>query len=393
MKALALFVICLVAVNASSIKSQRLKAMSKLTYTSLFAEIEAQLSSGGPLSAITGTLDKLTKQIRDEQTEHDTMWAIQQADCVDEKEFRNAEIAAAADSLKRANTHFTACSHSLDKATIDLGTNEQDILDTQSALVEVQAIRVAEFALFEAMKADYLHAIETIEGTLDFLDELVGGDATLLQLSMMSMELIKSTSKISHIHVAAPAISLLATMAASEDDLFVDQTAVQRIRDMLTQMADTIADALDELQYNEANSKEAFEILSANLNQTILDLKSLNERLNDHISAMKQCVLAEGVIINQSTTKFDRNTKLLDAAVTMCDSFEHEYTTSTEGRNEELDLLKIIKVMAEKRISGMGSAGIEFGGDVSDASEDHSYTDANYGGEGGAQSDNLGLTD
>ncbi len=66
MKVLALFVICLVAVNASSIKSQRLKAMSKLTYTSLFAEIEAQLSSGGPLSAITGTLDKLTKQIRDE---------------------------------------------------------------------------------------------------------------------------------------------------------------------------------------------------------------------------------------------------------------------------------------------------------------------------------------
>ena len=300
MKVLAIFLICLVAVNASSIKSQRLKAMSKLTYTSLFAEIEAQLSSGGPLSAITGTLDKLTKQIRDEQTEHDAMWAIQQVDCVEEKTFRTNEITVATDSLKRANTHFTACSHSLDKAQVDLGTNEQDILDTQSALAEVKAIRTAEIALFVAKKADFLHGIEVIEGTLDFLDELVGGDATLLQLSSMSMELIKATSKIGHIHVAAPAISLLANMAASEEDLFVDQTAVQRIRDMLTNMANTIADALDELQFNEANSKEAFEILSANLNQTILDLQALNERLNDHIAAMKQCVLAEGVVISQT---------------------------------------------------------------------------------------------
>ena len=34
----------------------------------------------------------------------------------------------------------------------------------------------------------------------------------------------------------------------------------------------------------------------------------------------------------------------------MCDSFEHEYNTATEQRNEERDLLNIIKQLAEKKM-------------------------------------------
>ena len=42
---------------------------------------------------------------------------------------------------------------------------------------------------------------------------------------------------------------------------------------------------------------------------------------------------------------------MLDIATRMCDSFEHEYNTATEQRNEERDLLSIIKQMAEKRMT------------------------------------------
>lgn len=34
----------------------------------------------------------------------------------------------------------------------------------------------------------------------------------------------------------------------------------------------------------------------------------------------------------------------------MCDTFRHEYEIATEGRNEERDLLSIIKTMAENRM-------------------------------------------
>jgi len=78
MKYTALFMITMIAFSsAMTIKEQRLKAMSKLSYSSLFAEIESQISSGGPLSSILDTIDNMITQISTEQREHDEMWAIQ----------------------------------------------------------------------------------------------------------------------------------------------------------------------------------------------------------------------------------------------------------------------------------------------------------------------------
>lgn len=77
MKTVAVFLICLIASSYSlSLRSERLNAMKKLTYTSLFAELEAQIRANGPLAAITGTIQGLTNQIRSEQAEHTAMWEI-----------------------------------------------------------------------------------------------------------------------------------------------------------------------------------------------------------------------------------------------------------------------------------------------------------------------------
>lgn len=41
--------------------------------------------------------------------------------------------------------------------------------------------------------------------------------------------------------------------------------------------------------------------------------------------------------------KVRRNTEMLNVATSMCDSFKKEYDVATEQRNEERDLLRIIK--------------------------------------------------
>lgn len=62
--------------------------MRSITYTSMFTEIQTMITSGGPLTSILAVIEKFDKQIRTEQAEHDAMWAVQQADCEDEKVFR-----------------------------------------------------------------------------------------------------------------------------------------------------------------------------------------------------------------------------------------------------------------------------------------------------------------
>jgi hypothetical protein len=126
MKVLALLAIILVAANGMTIKEQRLKAMSQLTYTSLFTEIQSQITLGGPLTAILDTIERFDRQIRTEQAEHDAMWAIQQADCEEEIAFRTKEIADGNDAYKRAEAHHRTCAGSLARAENDYAVNQKD---------------------------------------------------------------------------------------------------------------------------------------------------------------------------------------------------------------------------------------------------------------------------
>lgn len=63
--------------------------------------------------------------------------------------------------------------------------------------------------------------------------------------------------------------------------------------------------------------------------------------------------------MSTATAKVDRNTEMLDTATRMCDTFAMEYEVATEGRNEERDLLRIIRVMAEKRMVRYADANTE----------------------------------
>jgi hypothetical protein len=126
MKVLALLAIILVAANGMTIKEQRLKAMSQLTYTPLFTEIQSQITLGGPLTAILDTIERFDRQIRTEQAEHDAMWAIQQADCEEEIAFRTTEIADGSAAFKRAESHHRTCAASLARAENDYAVNQKD---------------------------------------------------------------------------------------------------------------------------------------------------------------------------------------------------------------------------------------------------------------------------
>merc|ERR1712190_425707 len=369
MKVLALLAIVLVATNASTIKEQRLKAMSQLSYTSLFTEIQSQITMGGPLTAILDTIERFARQIRTEQAEHDAMWAIQQADCAEELAFRTKEIQDGNDAYARAEVHHRTCSASLARAEVDLGVNQKDQVDTEAALTQLTAIRATQHAAFLGEQERHNHAITVLGDAMDFLDELVAGEASLVQLSQHTMNLIQTGTMIHVMHSYAPVITLFAQMAASEEDVFVDQSAVDRVRQMMADMMGTVRVNLDQLQGAEAALQEEYDTVSANLEETLRQLRALEARLSGHIDDMNACVLEEGIVMTAASEKVTRNTEMLKTATAMCESFRVSYETATEGRNEERDLLRIIKQLAEKHMVR-----------YRDASTESKYG-ANYGAE------------
>jgi hypothetical protein len=56
-------------------------------------------------------------------------------------------------------------------------------------------------------------------------------------------------------------------------------------------------------------------------------------------------MLEENVIMSSSEAKIERNTNLLELSREMCAAFEAEYHEATAGRNEELELLAVVRKM------------------------------------------------
>jgi hypothetical protein len=215
---------------------------------------------------------------------------------------------------------------------------------------------------------------------MDFLDELVSGEASLVQLAQTTKNLIQTGTMIHVMHSYSPVISLFAQMAASEEDVFVDQSAVDRVRAMMADMVGTVRVNLDKLEGAEAALQEEFDTVSANLEETLRQLRALEARLSGHIDDMNACVLEEGIVMTAAKEKVTRNQDMLDTATAMCESFRVSYETATEGRNEERDLLRIIKQLAEKHMVKYRDASTEskYGEDYGAEYESMGYDAGEY---------------
>ena len=126
MKTISLIAILVIVSSAMTVKEQRLKAMNKITYTSLFTEIQSQITSGGPLTAILDTIAKFLDQVKAEENQHSAMWTIQDNNCKDEFKFRKGEIDLAADTYTKAKKQFDICTLSLKRAKNDREQNKKD---------------------------------------------------------------------------------------------------------------------------------------------------------------------------------------------------------------------------------------------------------------------------
>jgi len=89
-------------------------------------------------------------------------------------------------------------------------------------------------------------------------------------------------------------------MATANNDMFMENASVERIRSMLTQLQENIAESARQYAEEEKLRQDMFEETSTQLNASIDALEARQMALEDHIEEMKQCVLEEQLIINQA---------------------------------------------------------------------------------------------
>merc|ERR1712226_1178037 len=135
-------------------------------------------------------------------------------------------------------------------------------------------------------------ALSVVGGAMSLLDDFVAEEASLVQLSAHTTQLLKSGVELRMASHYAPVIALFAQMATAEEDMFLDVAAVERIRGMLSQLMENIQTSLADYTEEENMAQETYLALRARLEQSIRDLMAMQE-LEDHLEEMAQCILEE----------------------------------------------------------------------------------------------------
>lgn len=262
-----------------------------------------------------------------------------------------------------------------------LAQTVEDIQDSKGALAAATFKRTSEAALFVKRAKDHKHAMKVVKGALAILDDMVV-QTNFIQLAKHTKSLLKSGMKIKMGSSYAPVIALFAQMATSEENMFLDAGAVNRIKNLLKQLMTNISNSLKKYSMTEAIRKQAFLVLKGKLENSIAGLEANKMSLEDHIETMGQCVLEERVLVNASQTKLSRNTKLLNLSVSMCTAFENEYKAATASRDEELELLVEVRKMVKKRLDTV-SASVRARDDTFHNEKVQKYDAAHYMHDGG----------
>jgi len=95
----------------------------------------------------------------------------------------------------------------LERSQVDQQQNEKDQVDTQAALAALTQVRDAEHQQFVSVVSEHEEALVILEDTVNFLVELVAGDASLIQLASRTMSLIRTGTIIHKMHYYAPCLT------------------------------------------------------------------------------------------------------------------------------------------------------------------------------------------
>ncbi|KAM3139546.1 hypothetical protein pb186bvf_008382 [Paramecium bursaria] len=344
MKYVALFLLALVSVNAVE-----------------------QTRSPGQL--LVDHINSLILSIRNEQIEHDDIYAVQSRECTDELGFRKKEVSDAQDALTRATEHKGRCQAAHAAATADLIRLKtyQQVLEEQIDFITARRNTNAE--AFNKKVSHIQTSISLIEGAEQIVSEFANSQTSFLQVSKHFNNLFLHSTKGGSTTDFAPILGALVQLGEKQEGN-VSSDNIARIRQLLEALKAKLQDSLALLQDNENQYISVFQSRKTRVQEVITLLVNVQGQLTAYIASMQACITKEEDIINSATSKKIRNQNLLNYANDMCNAFNTEYTDSSVARKREIDLLGKLRTFVEARTEEFN----QYGGDASDVFSSYAQT-------------------
>ena len=287
--------------------------------------------SRNPGQLLVDHINALILSIRNEQTAHDDIFAIQKRECDDELGFRRKEVSDAADALTRATEHRGRCSASYASANADLVKTRayQQTMNDQLSFIANR--RTDEAATFQKKVTNIQNSLNLIEQAEEIVGQFANAQSSFLQVTKHFNKLFVQGTKAGIASDLSPMLAILVELGEKQNgNVTVDQIA--RIRGLLASLREKLQDSVALLTDNENSSIADYLARKERVEAVVALLEATQGRLSAYIAQMQACITKEDDIINSATSKKVRNQNILNFATDMCNSFDQEYNDATAAR-------------------------------------------------------------
>ena len=289
---------------------------------------------------------KIINQVQESQVRHQQISKKMYNQCQDEESFRTKEIKFAKLSYKAADEAYERCHSSLTSAIKNLPKLKRSISDYAALLLQKTNQRRRSHEQYLSLDSDWSEAIMFL---IEFNIEVKKTSEELnnANFSQLTESLIKHMTK----------VGKLSSLSAIFMELTSEGNAgtLTRLTGLVTDLKNLLISDQKEARVEEKKQIASFESLKVTL-QNIIDQLTKNVKLTTkQIVSMGLCVTNERKIMVSAAAKEFRNERLKKLANVTCVDFAKNFVSATKNRLAEINSLKQIIKIVQRRFGQLDS--------------------------------------
>ncbi|KAL4468885.1 hypothetical protein ABPG72_009155 [Tetrahymena utriculariae] len=342
-----IFISLLIGIQCTSISDKYPSLKKKISLVQMMTNVESKMGVKAPIQEIFKLVDDYKDSVLDEQLNQNNLFDKQNKECVDEIDFREKEIESASDAVKKAQTALDSCKSQNARAQSDLDTVNNQVLETQNYLSQIIATREQQADDFQKAAQAYSYNADAADEAIEILSEIWSGEASFVQLANHANRMLVHAIQIKKVHKLTPVMTALAQLAAKK--LIADEALINNVMSLLRDFRASLEVDFQNLQESEQSAIEQYHTNKSRTEDFLFTLQKSQKDLQAELVKLSQCINNQSAIFTTAQAKLQRNTQLLDAAQNMCSSFKKEYDSATNARNQELELIEVIRQKLEAK--------------------------------------------
>ncbi|KAM3138351.1 hypothetical protein pb186bvf_009627 [Paramecium bursaria] len=311
---------------------------------SILSTVQMYLNARGKADEVILLLNQILAGLVDEQNKHDNVRRVDQTACTRIINDLENSIAYHTTQVQVNANLRDENQKAQDEAEVDVRQTVQDIESNEKTYAQEDANRNKQHETFVRKNQEHLDAIQAVDEATKLVQHLSLG-ATFAELrprfEAVQKKLIENES---HGALFQPIVTALTELATK-----VDQKAIKRILQLLSQLRQQLVDARTNLEDTENRQAQRWVEFSSHLTNEHNRLVDRKNQLEQSIQSYRANVQTATHFFEVHTLELEQANEALAAQEVWCEHQENIYANSSSERQRQTEILtRIQEHLSEK---------------------------------------------